>query len=201
MPVRPEMLRAMRLKRKLTLKQVAARVGLSPAQIQRLEKGERRMTIDLLAAYCAALRISATELIRGEVQVPIIGIVDAQSNILALPAGSAEWTRVPYLVAEPSRLGAVRWETRDRFELMNGAVEFFYADVPGIAPNAWNRRCIIRRGDGTQRIGWLLSKDGQTHVSDNLGGVEFNLQVEWASPILAMLAPEILAEGAERFRV
>jgi repressor LexA len=201
MPVRPEMLRAMRLKRKLTLKQVAARVGLSPAQIQRLEKGERRMTIDLLAAYCAALRISATELIRGEVQVPVIGVVDAQSNILPLPAGSAEWTRVPYIVPEPKRLAAVRWETRDRFELMNGALEFFYADVDGIAQTAWNRRCVIRRGDGTQRIGWLLSRDGQTHVSDNLGGVEFNLQVEWASPVLAMLAPEILADGAERFRV
>lgn len=201
MPVKPELLRAMRLKRRLTLKQVAARVGLSPAQIQRLEKGERRMTIDLLAAYCSALRIGPTELIRGEVRVPIIGVVDAQSNILPLPAGSPEWTRVPYLVSQPARLNAVRWATRDRFELMNGVVEFFLADIEGIPEHAWNRRCMIRRADGTQRIGWLLSKDGQVHVSDNLGSVEFNLQVEWASPILAMLAPEILSDGAERFRV
>ncbi len=201
MPVKPELLRAMRLKRRLTLKQVAARVGLSPAQIQRLEKGERRMTIDLLAAYCSALRIGPTELIRGEVHVPIIGVVDARSNILPLPAGSPELTRVPYLVSQPSRLNAVRWATRDRFELMNGVVEFFLADLRGIPEHAWNRRCVIRRADGTQRIGWLLSRDGQVHVSDNVGIVEFNLQVEWASPILAMLAPEILGEGSERFRV
>ena len=51
MPFKPELLRAMRLQRKLTLKQVAARVGVDPAQILRLESGERRMTIDMLAAY------------------------------------------------------------------------------------------------------------------------------------------------------
>ena len=201
MPFKPEMLRAMRLKRKLTLKQVAARVGVDATQIQRLETGERRVTIDMLAAYCAALRISATELLRGEVQVPVIGIVDAQSNILPLPAGVREWTPVPYFVPQPTRLAAVRWESRDRFELMNGSLEFFYADIEGVDPHAWNSRCVIRRSDGTQRIGWLLRKGGQTHVNDNVGNVEFDLPVVRASPVLAMLAPEILASGSERFRV
>lgn len=201
MPFKPELLRAMRLQRKLTLKQVAARVGVDPAQILRLESGERRMTIDMLAAYCAALRVSATELLRGEVRVPVIGVVDARSNILPLPDGTTEWTRVPYFVSQPTRLAAVRWETRDRLELMNGSHEFFYADVEGIVPQAWNSRCVIRRSDGTQRIGWLLRKGGQTHVSDNLGNVEFDLQVIRASPVLVMLAPEILSGGTERLRI
>jgi len=201
MPFQPEMLRRVRLQRKLTLKQVAARVGVDATQIQRLETGERRMTVDILAACCAALRISPMELLRGEVRVPIIGVVDAQSNILPLPDGAPEWTRVPYFVPQPERLAAVRWETRDRFELMNGSLEFFYADIEGIAPHAWNSRCVIRRIDGTQRVGWLLHKGGQTHVSDNVGNVEFDLMVERASPILVMLAPEILAGGSERFRV
>ncbi len=197
MAIRPEILRELRLKRRMTLKQVGARVGLNASQIQRLEKGTRRITIDMLAAWCGALRIGAVELMRGEVRVPVIGVVDAQSNILPLPAGSSEWTRVPYLVPDPARLAAVRWENRDRFELMNGSLEFFYADTSGIASNAWDHRCIIRRSDGTQRMGWLLHKDGQMHVNDNAGSVEFNLQVEWASPILAMLAPEILGDKAE----
>ncbi len=201
MTFKPEMLRAVRLKRRLTLRQVAARLGVDAAQVQRLETGERRMTVDILAACCAALRISPAELLSGEVQVPIIGVVDAQSNILPLPDGSPEWTRVPYFVPQPERLAAVRWETRDRFELMNGSLEFFYADVQGIAPHAWNTRCVIRRDDGTQRVGWLLRKGGQTHVSDNIGNVEFNLPVNRASPVLVMLAPDILAGGPERFRV
>ena len=200
MSISPGILRQIRLQRRMTLKQVGARVGLNAAQIQRLEKGERRLTIDLLAAWCDALRIDAVELLRGEVRVPVIGVVDAQSNILPLPAGSAEWTRVPYLVPDPARLAAVRWENRDRFELMNGSLEFFYADTPGIASNAWDRRCIMRRADGTQRRGWLLRRDGQVHVSDNAGSVEFNLQVEWASPILAMLAPEILGDKPDNPR-
>jgi hypothetical protein len=49
-------------------------------------------------------------------------------------------------------------------------------------------------------MGWLLRRDGQVHVSDNAGSVEFNLQVEWASPILAMLAPEILGDKPDNPR-
>lgn len=188
----PNALRAMRLRRKLTLKQVAARIGVNPAQVQRLEKGDRRMTVDILAAYCKALRVSPIELLRGEVEVPIVGVVDEHSNILPLPAGTPEWTRAPYLVDEPQRLAAVRWEARDRLELMNGTLEFFFADVTAIPANAWNNRCVLRKRDGTQRMGWLFRKDGQTHVNDNLGGVEFNLDVEWASPVLAQLSPELL---------
>jgi transcriptional regulator with XRE-family HTH domain len=192
------LLRETRLRRGMTLKQAAARVGVSTAQIQRLEKGERRMTVDMLEAYCAALRISPIELFGGAIRVPVIGVLDHNSGILPLPAGSPNMTRAPYIVAEPQRLAAVRWHAQGRHSLMGGWQLFFYADVEGIAPAAWNRRCIMRRRDGTQRIGWLMRQEGQVHINDVSADVEFNVAIEWASPILAVIAPQVLADVPDR---
>jgi len=184
-----ELLRTTRLARRLTLQQVADRVGVSSAQIQRLEKGERHMTMDMLEACCAVLELDPLRIFSADFHVPIIGVVDFRSSILPLPAGSPVTTPVPPIVPDTHRLAAVRWEARHRFELLNGSLMFFYADVESVSPSAWNRRSIIRRSDGTQRTGWLYRQDGQVHINDVVGPVEFNVQVEWASPILATINP------------
>lgn len=152
------------------------------------------MTVDLLESYCMAIGINPVDVLVGETRVPIIGILEVRSNILPVPAGSATSTRAPNIVPHPERLAAVRWEPRERFIEMTGHLLFFYADVKGVQAEAWGRRCIVRRIDGTQRVGWLSHKDGQSHVSDLAGEVEFNVQVEWASPILAVVAPQVLAD-------
>ncbi len=185
-----DLLRQTRLQRRLTLAQVAARVGVSAAQIQRLEKGERHLTMDMLEACCRVLEIDPLRVFCADPLVPIIGVVDFRSNILPLPAGSPVMTKAPPIVPDAHRLSAVRWEARNRFELLTGSLMFFYADVEGVSPAAWNRRSLIRRSDGTQRTGWLYRQDGQTHVNDVVGPVEFNVQIEWASPILATINPD-----------
>lgn len=188
-PLNLDLLRSTRLSRGMTLQQVADRIGVSSAQVQRLEKGERHMTMDMLEACCAVLGLDPLRIFSVEAHVPIIGVVDFRSSILPLPAGSPVTTPVPPIVPDTYRLAAVRWEARHRFELLTGSLMFFYADVEGIAPSAWNRRSIIRRSDGTQRTGWLYRQDGQVHINDVVGPVEFNAQVEWASPILATINP------------
>lgn len=189
-PLNLGLLRETRIQRHLTLAQVAERVGVSPAQIQRLEKGERHMTMDMLEACCRVLELDPLRVFCADTLVPIIGVVDFRSNILPLPAGSPVLTKAPPIVPDAQRLAAVRWEARNRFELLTGSLMFFYADVEGISPAAWNRRSILRRSDGTQRTGWLYRQDGQTHINDVVGPVEFNVRVEWASPILATINPD-----------
>lgn len=189
-PLHLGLLRETRLLRHLTLADVAEQVGVSPAQIQRLEKGERHLTMDMLEAYCRVLDLDPLRIFCADPLVPIIGVVDFRSNILPLPAGSPVMTKAPPIVPDAHRLAAVRWEARNRFELLTGSLMFFYADVEGVSSAAWNRRSVIRRSDGTQRTGWLYRQDGQTHVNDVVGPVEFNVQIEWASPILATISPD-----------
>lgn len=188
------LLRETRVRKGLTLQRVATRMGVSAPQVQRLETGERRMTVDLLESYCMAVGINPVDVIAGETRVPIIGILEARSNVLPVPAGSATTTRAPNIVPHPERLAAVRWEPRERFIEINGHLLFFYADIKGVSEDAWDRRCIVRRVDGTQRVGWLSRNAGQAHINDLAGEVEFNVKVEWASPILAIVAPQVLAD-------
>ena len=186
-------LRETRQRKGMTLQKVAAKMGVSAPQVQRLETGERRLTIGLLDAYCTAVGLSPQDLFNREFHVPIIGVIDVNSNILPLPAGGPSTTRAPNIVPHPERLAAVRWEARTRLELMTGHLMFFYADVKGIPQNAWGKRCVIRRTDGTQRTGWPFKQNNQTHINDLSGEVELNVKLEWASPIIAVIEPSFLS--------
>ena len=66
---------------------------------------------------------------------------------------------------------------------------FFRVDHDGIPETAWGQRCIIRRANGSQRIGWIIQKDGQIHIDESGGDAEFNADIVWASTILAVVPP------------
>lgn len=186
-------LRETRLRKGMTLQRVATRMGVSAPQVQRLETGERRLTIDLLDSYCGAVGLNPLDLFHNEQHVPIIGVIDRNANILPVPAGGPSTTRAPNIVPHPERLAAVRWEARVQLELMTGHLMFFYADIKGIPQEAWGTRCIVRRTNGTQRTGWPFKRHGRVHIEDLNGEIESDVDLEWASPVLAVVAPSILA--------
>ena len=185
----PAVLAALRKDRGLTLTSMAKKLQQSPAQIHRLENGQRRVTVDLLLRYCDALGIEIGQLFEKDLMVPIIGVINAEYEVLPLPPNTPYQTRAPRLVPDPERLAAIRWEPAKRFSQMHGHLCFFYADVEGIPDAAWNQRCVIRRRNGTQRTGWPVREGDQMHIDNTGGAVEFNVDIAWASPILAVFAP------------
>ena len=185
-------LRQARLSRNFTLKQVAYKMGVSAPQVQRVESGERRLTVDFLEAYCDAVGINILDLYQAEALVPIIGVMDDNSNVLPVPAGTPTTVRAPHIISHPERLAGVRWHGRSRFQMMEGHVLFFLTDTVGIPEDSWNKRCIMRRVDGTQRLGWPHREDGQIHITDAGHDPELNVKLEWASPILCVVAPQLL---------
>ena len=192
MPFNLERLRDARKSSGLPLKEIAARMDISVPQVQRLENGQRRMTIDALESYCAAVGLDLMDLIREAPDVPIIGVIDADHTVHPLTPNTPYSTRAPYIVPDPERLAAIRYEPAGQIEHMLGHLLFFYADTTGIPDHAWNQRSLIRRADHTQRIGWPIKSDGQMHINDTLGNAEFNVQIEWASPILAVVPPFLM---------
>lgn len=186
-----DLLRDARTRSGLTLAQMGERLGVAASQIQRIEKGKRRITLDVLERYCDILDLDIIDVIRGEIRVPIIGVIDGGSNVLPLTPNTDYTTRAPNIVPRPERLSAIRWEAGGQFSPMFGHLLFFYGDVEGVPDNAWNHRCLIRRPDGTQRTGWPVRKEGQTHIDDVVAGrAEFNVDISWASPILAVMPPD-----------
>ncbi len=108
-------LRAARATRRLTQHQLAARVGTTLQQISRLERGERRLTLDWVRGLAAALDCPELELLGGEVAptAPIMvrGAVEADAWH-ALPEWPGErWYPVPVPAdrrfAEVARFGLV----------------------------------------------------------------------------------------------
>ncbi|MFN3231091.1 MAG: helix-turn-helix domain-containing protein [Alphaproteobacteria bacterium] len=192
MHLSPEKLRAARKQKGLTLKQIAGAMEVSIPQVQRLENGQRRMTLDALEAYCQAVGIDLIDLIREPVMVPIIGIINENAEVLPLTPNTPYETRAPYIVPDPERLSAIRWEPRSRIVRMSGHLAFFYSDIEGVPEHAWAQRCMIRRGNGTERMGWPVREGGQTHIDDFNGPPEFNVEIASASPILAVIPPFLL---------
>ena len=187
--INPGKLRALRKHRGIPLKEVAARMEMSVAQIQRLETGHRRLNLDVLVRYCDVLDVDIIELIRDRPTVPIIGVINSQSEVLPLKAGSSHEAKAPFIVRDPQRLSAIRWEAEGQFSPINGHLMFFYADLEGIPDEAWANRCVIRRKNGTHRTGWLIREGSSIYVDDTHGEIEQDIEVDWASPILAVVPP------------
>ncbi len=66
-----ENLKAIRLARKLTLRQLADAVGSTPSQIARLQSGERRMTAEWMNRLGKALGCAPSDLLSGEIPPPL----------------------------------------------------------------------------------------------------------------------------------
>jgi transcriptional regulator with XRE-family HTH domain len=185
----PGKLRSLRKEQGVALKEVAARMDMSVAQIQRLETGHRRLNIDTMIQYCDVLGVDVVELLRERPMVPIIGVLNNDSEVLPLKANTKHEARAPYIVPDPHRLSAIRWEAKGQFSAINGHIMFFYADLSGIPERSWGHRNIIRRANGTHRAGWLVKEDGKIHIDDTHGELELDVDVDWASPILAVVPP------------
>lgn len=185
------LLRRERKAKGLSLAQAGRRLGLSAPQVYRIEKGERRMTLDLLARYAVALELDLATILFGEIRVPVVGVIDESSRILSLPPNSPCDVLAPHIVPDIENLAAVRWSGTGRLGLMADHHMFFRRNVVGISPDVWGQRSVIRFRNGQQRLGWLIRDGGQVHVDDTIvGGAEFNVQVEWASRVLAVIPPK-----------
>lgn len=189
----PGRLRELRQQSGLSMAAIARKLNVSPAQVHRLEKGQRRITVDMLLQYCDALGVDISRLFAAEITVPIIAVADAEYEVLPLPPNTEYLTRAPNIVPDPHRLAAVRWEPTGRIARMFGHLLFFYADTQGVPDEAWGHRCVIRREQGTQRLGWPIRDGDRTHIDGTEGKVEFNADIVWASPILAVVPPFLLA--------
>lgn len=185
----PERLRNFRANQNVTAVDLAKRMGVSPAQIHRLEKGTRRLTVEALIEYCKALEVSVGQLFAPNVWVPITGVIDSDFEIQPIPPDTPDRTLAPPLTADMSNIAAIRWAASRRFEPMRNHIVFYRRHEEGIPEYAWNKRCLVMRKDGSQCLGWPIEKNGSVHIDVGDGPVEFDVDIIWASPAIAVMPP------------
>ncbi|MGE0668846.1 MAG: helix-turn-helix domain-containing protein [Sphingomonadales bacterium] len=185
-----ERIRELRKERGLTLQALGEMCGMSVQQIHRLERGHRRLTVAMLEQICEGMGVDMFSLVRGTVQVPVLGVLDHEFTVHPLPPNAEVTVPAPYLGVDPKRLGAYRWHPRTRIANMEGQRIYFRRDIEGIDPDAWGHRSIITLADGTQRMGWLERQGDQFHLGQTQGITELNITPVWASKVLGVLPPD-----------
>ncbi len=185
----PARLKELRKQGSLSVAEMARRLDMSVAQLHRLEKGERRLTVDTLLKICQVLGTNASNLFWEPTEVPITGIINEEYEVLPLPPNSEHHVQVPAQIPNASELAAVRWQASGHISRISGHLAFYYVHENGIPDNAWQNRCLIVREDGSQCLGWLIDQDGVTHIDNPDGRTQFGVSVSWASPILAVVPP------------
>ena len=185
----PKQLKQLRTRKKVTASALAKQMGVSPAQVHRLENGDRRLTVDALLAYCRALGLAPGQVLVPNVWVPILGAIQSDFDIRPIALDAQERTLAPPLTDNMSTLAAVRWEPSKRFAPMRDHLAFFNQHDEGVPKRAWNQRCLITRGDGSQCLGWPIKQGNKVHIDTSDGHVEFEAEITWASPIFSVMPP------------
>lgn len=198
-PFDPGALRAIRKNKGVTAVALARRMGTSPAQLHRLERGQRRLTVDALLAYCAALEINPGSLLEATVTVPVTGIIDSDFEVQPPPGNGDLTTVAPPLSADMSSVFALRWAASRRFQPMRDHLVFYrQLSTEAVPEIAWNKRCLVVRADGSRCLGWPIRDDARAHIDVGNGPVEFSVQIAWAAPVIAVMPPHAVKELAQR---
>jgi transcriptional regulator with XRE-family HTH domain len=189
----PGQLRTNRLRQEISATEVARRMMVSPAQIHRLENGDRRLTVDTLILYCDAIHISVGQLFAPNVMVPVTGVIDSDFEIQPLPPNAPDQILAPPLMEDMSQVASVRWAASRRFAPMRDHAVFYDRHENGIPEFAWDKRCVILRRNGSQCLGWPTQQNGSVHINFGEGPVDFDVDVVWASPVIAVMPPFAIA--------
>jgi len=163
-------LRALRERAGLSMQALAVRVGTSAPQINKLEKGERRLTLEWLERLAQALGVELTALFGdGSPAVPGTSAADDLIPLLAAEAGD-DHRLVPHaapvgLVPRPPALQHVR----DAYALvMVGTTmlprfrEGQMLHVNPHRPPQPGSGVVVTLGDGTLVVGEFVGRSGRT---------------------------------------
>ncbi len=185
----PARLRTLRKQRKISVAQVADALDVSVAQIHRIENGQRRLTVNTLLEYCQVLDLDLCQLFAEQRTITVTGIVNAEYEVLPTPPQSIQQISLPAILPGINRVAALRWEPKGHLSGMTGHVLLYYQHDDGVPNRAWDTRCLIVNQEGAQCIGWPIRDKRATHIEIPEGRTQFNVDLAWASPILAVLSP------------
>lgn len=162
-------LREIRKEKKLTLEQVAERADASTAQIQKLERGERRLTIDWVRRLAVALDVTEAEILGIEVAgdsnpVPVVGYVGAGAEVFPIDdhhkgAGLYEADAPPHLPHGKGIALEVRGDSMMPF-IQDGFILFYNERYPGVPPELVNKMCVVQVQGGPCLVKWIRKGDG-----------------------------------------
>lgn len=148
-------LRAIRKSKKLTLQQAADLANSSLPQIQKLEAGQRKLTIDWVRRLAKAYGVTESEIMGLEaasvIKIPVVGFVGAGALVDLVDAyehggGMDELDCPPGLNPQKTVAVEVRGNSMEPF-IGDGWYLYYEGRIFGVPPQYLGKLCVVKLAD------------------------------------------------------
>jgi repressor LexA len=203
LPAMGNKLKSLREERGWTHEKAAEEMGVSRSQFIKLERGERRMTIDYVNQAAKAFGIRAADVIDDpeENVVPLMGYIGAGSEILPefeqIPPEGLDQIHVPFPLPDDMIALEVRGDSMLPV-YKDGHVVIVYAEQKRPLSAFYGEEAAVRTSDGRRFLKTIM-KGSNGHVtltSFNAAPIE-NVGLEWIGEIFAAI-PRLQVKRVER---
>jgi transcriptional regulator with XRE-family HTH domain len=180
-----------RLKRGYSMADLGTRLGgVDPSTVNKLEKGQRKLTQEWLKRFSEALDCTPFELMGDQTtEVPVVGYVGAGAEVFPFDDHAQghgfERIEAPFGV-NPKEIVAVRIVGNSMYPIKEGWTLFYKKDHDGITTDCINKLCICRALNGAMYIKEVHkgSRKGLfTLISWNAPPIE-DIELEWCAPVI-----------------
>ena len=200
-------IKQLREEQDLTLEQLAERVGLSVSYVQRLEKGDRNLSVKHIDRFAEAFSVPRTRLISETpgVQIGVYGVVGAGGSIDTASAQIQDgeplyWVQAPFDVPDGALAFHVRgesmWPKYDDGDIVICSMFSEHADGVIGFPAA------VETSDGSRYLKRVLrgTKPGLYHLESYNAPLMPDVQVVSFSSVIATIAASQVAKITEKVR-
>lgn len=164
--------------------EVAERMNVSRSQFIKLERGERRMTLDYIKSAARALGVHENQIIDAAA-IPVIGYATANSRIEISELPLAE---VPPPEGATDKTVGLRIDTDSVGQILKGWIAFFEDIKEKPSPEMLNKLCVVWLTDGSIYLKKLTegTKAGHYKLESQFDPPIYDASVDFASPIEAL---------------
>ncbi len=191
LPVMGNNLKSLREQRGWTHEKAAQEMGVSRGQFIKLERGERRMTIDYINQAAKAFGIRPADIIDSEEEfsVPLMGYIGAGAEILPefeqVPPEGLDQIQVPFPL--PAEMIALQVRGDSMLPVYkDGHVVIVYAEQKKPVSAFYGDDAAVRTSDGRRFLKTIMKGTPITLTSFNAAPIE-NVALDWVGEIFAVL--------------
>lgn len=201
LPIMGNKLKSLRDERGWTHEKAAEEMGVSRSQFIKLERGERRMTIDYINRAAKAFGLRPADIVddMNDNTVPLVGYIGAGSEILPefeqIPPEGLEQISVPFPLPDEMIALEVRGDSMLPV-YKDGHVLIVYAEQKRPLQAFYGEEAAVRTSDGRRFLKTIMKGSPITLMSFNAAPIE-NISLEWIGEIFATI-PRLQVKRVEK---
>ena len=184
-------LKALREERGWTHEKAAEEMGVSRSQFIKLERGERRLTIQYINQAAKAFSVRPSDVIEDmeDNTVPLMGYIGAGAEILPemeqVPPEGLDQVHVPFPLPDDMIALEVRGDSMLPV-YKDGHVVIVYAEQKKPITSFYGEDAAVRTTDGRRFLKTIVKGSPVTLMSFNAAPIE-NVALEWVGEIFEVL--------------